>query len=94
MIEHFERLRGYDPRPWLPALTGVLVGSREQSDALLYDFRRTLADLLASAHYGTIAEVAHARGLKVYGEALEDGRSSLGDDMAMRAHADVPMAAG
>lgn len=93
MIEHFERLRGYDPRPWLPALTGVLVGSREQSDAFLYDFRRTLADLLASAHYGTIAEVAHARGLKVYGEALEDGRPSLGDDMAMRAHADVPMAA-
>ena len=29
----------------------------------------------------------------VYGEALEDNRPSLGDDMAMRTHADVPMSA-
>lgn len=93
LIEHFERLRGYDPRPWLPTLTGVLVGSREESDAFLYDFRRTLADLLAEQHYGTVAKVAHGHGLKVYGEALENDRPSLGDDMAMRAHADFPMAA-
>jgi hypothetical protein len=40
-----------------------------------------------------VARVAHEHGLKVYGEALENGRPSLGDDMAMRSHADVPMAA-
>lgn len=93
LIAQFRRLRGYDPTPWLPALTGVVVGSRSQSDAFLYDFRRTLADLVASEHYGQVAAVAHARGLKVYGEALEGGRTSLGDDMAMRAHTDLPMAA-
>ncbi|MCJ2180724.1 glycoside hydrolase [Novosphingobium sp. 2580] len=93
MLEQFQRLRGYDPRPWLPALTGVLVGTRTQSDRFLYDYRRTLADLLASEHYGTIARVAHENGLKVYGEALEDKRPMLGDDMAMRSHTDVPMAA-
>jgi alpha-L-rhamnosidase len=93
MIDQFKRLRGYDPVPWMPALTGVLVGSREDSDRFLFDYRRTLADLLASEHYGTVATVAHAAGLKVYGEALEDHRPSLGDDMAMRRHADVPMAA-
>jgi hypothetical protein len=59
----------------------------------LYDWRRTLADLIASEHYGTVAQVAHAAGLKVYGEALEDNRPMLGDDMAMRSRADVPMAA-
>jgi alpha-L-rhamnosidase/Glycosyl hydrolases family 2, sugar binding domain len=48
---------------------------------------------MASEHYGTVAEVAHANGLIVYGEALEDHRPSLGDDMSMRSHADVPMAA-
>ena len=79
--------------PWLPALTGMIVGSRAESDAFLYDFRRTLADLVASEHYGTVAKVAHEHGLKVYGEALENGRPSLGDDMAMRAHNDIPMAA-
>jgi alpha-L-rhamnosidase len=71
----------------------VLVGTRAQSDAFLYDYRRTLADLMASEHYGTVARIAHENGLTVYGEALEDKRPSLGDDMAMRRHADVPMAA-
>jgi hypothetical protein len=93
MIQQFTRLRGYDPVPWMPALAGILVGSRADSDKFLYDYRRTLADLLASEHYGTVAKVAHENGLKVYGEALEDKRPSLGDDMAMRRHADIPMAA-
>ena len=93
MIEQFKRLRGYDPTPWLPALTGAIIESRQASDAFLYDYRRTLADLMASEHYGTVAAVAHEHGLKVYGEALEDNRPSLGDDMTMRSHADVPMAA-
>ncbi len=91
--ERFRALRGYDLLPWLPALTGVVIGSRAQSDAFLYDYRRTLADLMSSEHYGTVAAVARENGLRLYGEALEDGRPSLGDDMAMRAHADVPMAA-
>ncbi|CAN7340515.1 glycosyl hydrolase [Phenylobacterium sp. LjRoot225] len=93
MVAQFQRLRGYDPRPWMPALAGVVVGSRKDSDAFLYDFRRTLADLHASQHYGTVADVAHKHGLKVYGEALEAHRPVLGDDMAMRSHTDVPMAA-
>jgi hypothetical protein len=93
LLEQFQALRGYDARPWLPALTGVVVGSRAQSDAFLYDFRRTLADLHASQHYGTVAAVAHEHGLKVYGEALEDHRPVLGDDMAMRKFTDVPMSA-
>ena len=93
MLEQFQRLRGYDARPWLPTLTGVLVGSRAQADKFLYDYRRTLADLLASEHYGTVAKVAHENGLKVYGEALEDKRPMLGDDMTMRSHTDIPMAA-
>lgn len=93
MSEQFKRLRGYDPMPYLPALTGVVVGSRQASDKFLYDYRRTLADLLASEHYGTVATVAHENSMLVYGEALEGGRPMLGDDMAMRAHADFPMAA-
>jgi alpha-L-rhamnosidase len=93
MVEQFKRLRGYDPVPFMPAITGAIVGSREQSDKFLYDYRRTLADLMSSEHYGTVAEVAKAQGLIVYGEALESFRPSLGDDMAMRRHADIPMAA-
>lgn len=93
MVDQFKRLRGYDPTPWLPALTGTIIGSRAESDKFLYDYRRTLADLMSSEHYGTVAKVSHEHGLKVYGEALEDKRPSLGDDMEMRRYADVPMAA-
>jgi len=93
MLNAFRERRGYDATPWLPALTGVLIGSRADTDRFLFDWRRTLADLMASAHYGTISRVAHENGLKLYGEALEDKRPSLGDDMAMRSHTDVPMSA-
>ncbi|TCM41494.1 alpha-L-rhamnosidase-like protein [Novosphingobium sp. ST904] len=93
MIDRFRRLRGYDPVPWMPALTGRIVGSRSRSDRFLHDFRRTLAELLASEHYGTVARSAHEHGMIVYGEALEDHRPMLGDDMAMRKFADIPMAA-
>lgn len=93
MIEQFRRLRGYDPTPYLPALTGIIIGSRADSDRFLFDYRRTLADLLSSQHYGTVADVAHENGLTLYGEALENGRPSLGDDMTMRSRTDVPMAA-
>lgn len=93
MPEHFKRLRGYDLQPWLPALMGLVVNSRQQTEQFLYDYRKTLADLLTEQHYQTVAQVAHQHGLTVYGEALENGRPVLGDDIAMRSHADVPMAA-
>lgn len=93
MIAQFKSLRGYDPTPWLPTLTGILVGDRAQSDRFLYDYRQTMADLVSSEYYATLAQVAHANGLKVYGEALEAHRFLLGDDMTMRSHADVPMGA-
>ena len=93
MLAEFTRLRGYDARPWLPALAGWIVESSAASDRFLWDFRRTITDLLAAAHYGQIKEVARERGLTLYGEALEDERPALGDDMAMRRYTDIPMAA-
>lgn len=93
MIDQFRRLRGYDPTNWLPTLTGTIVGSRDESDKFLYDYRRTIADLTSSEHYRTVAQVAHENHLRTYGEALEDDRPTPGDDMAMRRYADTPMAA-
>jgi hypothetical protein len=89
----FRARRGYDIGPWMPALAGEVIGSEADTDKFLFDFRRTLADMLADNHYGTVAKVAHENGMIVYGEALEDVRPLLGDDLAMRKHADVPMAA-
>ncbi|HZP03926.1 MAG TPA: glycosyl hydrolase [Terracidiphilus sp.] len=93
MLREFEQRRGYDPRPWLPALTGVIIKSTADTDRFLWDFRRTIGQLLAENHYGAIADDLHAHGMSYYSEALEMHRPSLGDDMEMRSHADVPMGA-
>jgi hypothetical protein len=93
ILDEFKQRRGYDPRPWLPALTGVVIGSTAETDRFLWDFRRTIGQLLAENHYGAIADDLHAHGMKYYSEALEYHRPSLGDDMEMRSKADVPMGA-
>ena len=70
------RAAGYDPLRWLPTLAGWLVGERRESDRFLFDYRRTLAELLAEQYYGTLGGEARRRGMTYYAEALEDGRPS------------------
>ncbi len=82
LLAQFKQRRGYDPGPFLPPLTGVVVGSAEQSDDFLWDFRRTLAELTAESHYGQISKSAHERGLVYCRESLKGTRVSIGDDMA------------
>jgi len=93
MVAGFRLRRGYDPGPFLLTLTGRVIDGTAASEGFLWDFRRTIAELLAENHYGQVAGSAHGAGLTVYGEALEDNRPILGDDMEMRSHADVPMGA-
>ncbi len=93
MLQEFRQRRGYDAHAWLPALTGVIVQSPEATNRFLWDFRRTIAELYAQNHYGEIATELHAHHMSYYAEALEYHRPSLGDDMEMRRHADVPMGA-
>ena len=93
MLDEFQKRRGYDAHPWLPALTGVVIKSTADTDRFLWDFRRTIGQLLADNHYGAISEELHAKGMGYYGEALEQHRPSLGDDMEMRSKTDIPMGA-
>ena len=93
MVAEFTRRRGYDPLPWLPVMTGRIVGSAEESDRFLWDVRKTIADLLAENHYGTIAAMLHGRGMGQYGESHEEGRATIGDGMEMKKADDVPMSA-
>ncbi|MCX7817956.1 MAG: glycosyl hydrolase [Kiritimatiellae bacterium] len=67
MPREFRQRRGYDLEPWLPALAGVILDSRERSNRFLADFRRTLGDLFAE-HVRRLAELARSRGLKLQAE--------------------------
>jgi hypothetical protein len=93
MIEEFTKRRGYDPRPWLPVLTGRVVESAEASDRFLWDFRRALSDMLAEYHYDQITTLLKARGMGHYGESHEGGRAFVGDGMEAKRTNDVPMSA-
>lgn len=93
ILDRFEALRGYDPTPWLPVLAGRVVGAADQSDRFLWDFRRTLGDLIADEHYGVLSRELKMRGLGRYGEAHEALRAFVGDGMEVKKTADVPMGA-
>ena len=89
----FLRRRGYDIYPWLPALTGWIISSAHETDQFLWDFRRTLAELVAENHFGEISAALHSRGMTYYGEAHEASRAFIGDGMDAKRHDDIPMGA-
>ena len=93
ILEDFRRLRGYDPTPWLPALAGYVVESPERSDAFLWDWRRTIMQLLKENHYDFLTGMLHEIEMIRYGEAHEAIFAAMGDGMEMKQSADVPMGA-
>jgi hypothetical protein len=93
LVADFKRLRGYDPLPWMPVLTGHVVESAAASDKFLWDFRKTLADLVADEHYGELEKVLHERAMGHYGESHESGRALIADGMEVKKFNEVPMSA-
>ena len=93
LLAQFQKLRGYDATPWLPVLTGRIVESSASSDRFLWDFRKTIADLIANEHYGQLEETLHERGMGHYGESHESGRAFVADGMEVKKFNEVPMSA-
>ena len=64
--ELFRKTFGYDPTPWLPVLSGRIVGSADQSDRFLWDLRRLVADRIARDYVGGLRDVANKHGLRLW----------------------------
>ncbi len=62
--KEFKRLRGYDLSPYLPTLAGYYVDSGELTERFLWDFRRTIGDLIAENYYAHFGELCHKNGMK------------------------------
>jgi hypothetical protein len=69
MADEFRRHRGYDIVPYLPALMGRVVESREVTERFLYDFRKTIGDCIADNHYGRFRALCRKHGLDFIAEA-------------------------
>lgn len=68
-VQEFKKRRGYDPLPYLPVIAGKILENKDVSNRFLYDFRRTVADLIAENHYQRLKTLAHQYGLGVHPES-------------------------
>ena len=68
MAEDFEARYGYAPKPYLPVLTGRIVGDAEHSERFLWDLRRFIADRIATEYIGGLRDRSHHYGLKLWME--------------------------
>ena len=93
MFNEFKERRGYSLLPWLPALTGEVLRSTEETEQFLFDWRRTLGELMAE-NYDRLGPIAREAGLKGrYAESHENGHVFVGDGMDLKRTADIPMSA-
>ncbi len=89
-LEIFRARRGYDLLPFLPVMAGGhVVDSVQASERVLWDLRRTLADLFTENYYGAFADLAHKNGMIFSTEPYGDGNF---DNLEAGGVADIPMA--
>ena len=84
----FRRRRGYDLRPWLPVLTGRVVGSAELSDRFLWDMRATVGELIRDNYALRLRELARQHRIQLSIEAY--GHLCI-DNLAYAGAADMPI---
>ena len=62
----FQERYGYSPLPWLPVLTGRIVGSADESNRFLWDLRRMVADRVALDYVGGLRDLCQEHGLRMW----------------------------
>ncbi len=89
--KQFKQRRGYDILPYLPAMTGRVVGGSLQSDKFLHDVRRTIADLMSERYYGTFQQRCHAKGMTEMAQAPGIATCLPSDNIQAKGRTDMPM---
>ena len=91
MPAEFARRRGYPIDPWLPVLAGRIVESTEASERFLWDFRRTMGDLIADHYFGRMRELCARHGILLQAEASHVALQYMVDGINYQRLADIPM---
>lgn len=65
----FQQQNGYALLPYLPALDGLIVVDSQTTRRFLYDFRKTLSDLIIENHYRQATEMCRRQGIGFVAEA-------------------------
>ncbi|WP_413668272.1 glycosyl hydrolase [Mucilaginibacter sp. Mucisp86] len=93
MMEEFQKRRGYSLLPWMPVLTGQVIKSAEASEQFLWDWRKTISELITENHYNQLTGILTDYGMKRYSESHENGRLFIVDGMDVKRTAAIPMSA-
>ncbi|MDR1594475.1 MAG: glycoside hydrolase family 2, partial [Prevotellaceae bacterium] len=71
-IDSLKAKYGYDPTPFLPVMTGHLVGSPEQSERFLWDVRRLAAEIAGNNLLSNFNAISHKHGIETWIENYGD----------------------
>jgi len=88
--EEFRKLRGYDPIPYLPALVDPSALNPDVAERFIYDYRKTVSDLIIEDHFRAVRDVLNKRGLRLLAEAGHGGSARV-DALKALGSADIPM---
>jgi len=86
--EEFKKHRGYDPLPFYPVYSGMVVESLEKSERFLWDLRQTAQELVIENHAIHLKKYAQKYNM---GFSIEPYDLNPTADMELGAVADVPM---
>ncbi len=86
----FKRFRGYDLKPYIPALSGHIIVSAEVTKRFLADYDRTIQDCLAENFYGHFAKLCHDNGVRMGNEAAGPGDIPPMDSLRNLGRCDTP----
>ena len=86
--EIFENDKGYDIIQKLPVIAGRFIENPEASEAILYDYRQVISNLMTKNYYQYFTELCKADGLKSYIEPYGFGPLN---DLDVGGTTDIPM---
>ncbi len=87
MPEEFLRRRGYDLVPYLPVLTGRVLGDLQTSERFLYDLRQTVSELVTENFWAEMQRLCHAQGMRLATQPY----ITTGNDLDAANFTDEPM---
>jgi hypothetical protein len=89
-IGAFRARHGYDPVPYLPALFDPAALDPGIAGRFLYDYRKTVSDLIIDNHFRAVRDLLNKRGVRLLAEAGHGGSARV-DALKALGSADIPM---
>ncbi|MFC1766300.1 glycosyl hydrolase [Planctomycetota bacterium] len=90
LFREFQKRRGYDLRPFMPAMAGYVIQDQSVTDKFLRDLRETMDDLYVEHFFAHFTTVTNDMGAKSYIEGAT-GEVLPGDALRYYGAADIPM---